>query len=247
MVVGSFDGGRLALHDVGRFPNVPVTLNGTLHWDFLRLFGDISAGLRAAAAGGPVASLGVDTWGVDFGLLDARGRLLGNPVHYRDARTAGMVDAGPRDGSPCGDLRRHGHPVHAHQHAVPAVRDGPRRRPAARRGEPAAHDGRPLRPLPVRELASPSTPTRAPARCWTRSPATGRARCWSGWASPPGSSPRSSSRARSSDRSAPTWPPTRASRVRGWSPRAPTTRRPPWWEPRWRTAGPRSSRREPGP
>ena len=92
VVVGAFDGGRLALHDVCRFPNVPVMLNGTLHWDFLRLFGDVSAGLRAAAADGPAASLGVDTWGVDFGLLDARGRLLGNPVHYRDARTAGMVD-----------------------------------------------------------------------------------------------------------------------------------------------------------
>src|SRR5664280_3398418 len=92
VVVGTFDGERMALHDVHRFPNVPVTLNGTLHWDFLRLFGDVSAGLRAAAADGPVASLGVDTWGVDFGLLDARGRLLGNPVHYRDARTAGMLD-----------------------------------------------------------------------------------------------------------------------------------------------------------
>ena len=92
IMVGAFDGGRLALHDVCRFPNVAVKLNGTLHWDFLRLFGDILAGLRRAAAAGPVASLGVDTWGVDFGLLDDRGRLLGNPVHYRDGRTAGLVD-----------------------------------------------------------------------------------------------------------------------------------------------------------
>ncbi|HEY5433605.1 MAG TPA: rhamnulokinase family protein [Candidatus Limnocylindrales bacterium] len=91
-VVGTFDGGRLALDVVHRFPNVPVTLAGTLHWDFLRLFGDVVAGLRRAAAGGPVASVGVDTWGVDFGLLDERGRLLGNPVHYRDARTAGMPE-----------------------------------------------------------------------------------------------------------------------------------------------------------
>lgn len=92
VVVGTFDGGRLALQDVHRFANVPVTLAGTLHWDFLRLFGDVTAGLRRVAAGGPVASVGVDTWGVDFGLLDDRGRLLGNPVHYRDARTAGMPD-----------------------------------------------------------------------------------------------------------------------------------------------------------
>ena len=100
-VVGTFDGGRLALDVVHRFPNVPVTLAGTLHWDFLRLFGDVAAGLRRAAGGGPVASVGVDTWGVDFGLLDERGRLLGNPVHYRDARTAGMPEAAfatvPRD------------------------------------------------------------------------------------------------------------------------------------------------------
>jgi rhamnulokinase len=100
-VVGTFDGGRLALEDVHRFPNVPVTLAGTLHWDFLRLFGDVTAGLRRAASGGPVASVGVDTWGVDFGLLDARGRLLANPVHYRDRRTEGMPDLAftvvPRD------------------------------------------------------------------------------------------------------------------------------------------------------
>ena len=91
-VVGTFDGGRLALEDVHRFPNVPVTLAGTLHWDFLRLFHEVTAGLRRAVAGGSVASVGVDTWGVDFGLLDARGRLLANPVHHRDRRTEGMVD-----------------------------------------------------------------------------------------------------------------------------------------------------------
>ena len=100
-VVGTFDGERLALEDVHRFPNVPVTVAGTLHWDFLRLFGDVIAGLRRAAAAGPVASVGVDTWGVDFGLLDARGRLLANPVHYRDRRTEGMPDLAfavvPRD------------------------------------------------------------------------------------------------------------------------------------------------------
>jgi rhamnulokinase len=100
-VVGTFDGERLALEDAHRFPNVPVSLAGTLHWDFLRLFGDVTAGLRRAAAGGPVASIGVDTWGVDFGLLDARGRLLANPVHYRDRRTEGVLDLAfavvPRD------------------------------------------------------------------------------------------------------------------------------------------------------
>ncbi len=90
VVVGTFDGERLTLEDAHRFPNVPVTLAGTLYWDFLRLFGDILTGLRRAGAGGAVTSVGVDTWGVDFGLLDDRGRLLADPVHYRDARTSGM-------------------------------------------------------------------------------------------------------------------------------------------------------------
>ncbi len=101
VVVGHFDGDRLELEDAHRFPNVPVTVGGTLHWDVLRLFGDIAAGLRAAGSAGPIASVGVDTWGVDFGLLDERGRLLANPVHYRDRRTDGMLQAAfermPRD------------------------------------------------------------------------------------------------------------------------------------------------------
>lgn len=91
-VVGRFDGGRLSIADAHRFPNVPVSLAGTLVWDVPRLFGDVVEGLRRTAADGPVASVGVDTWGVDFGLLDVRGRLLANPVHYRDARTEGMVE-----------------------------------------------------------------------------------------------------------------------------------------------------------
>lgn len=101
VLVGTFDGGRLAIEDGHRFPNIPVTVTGTLHWDALRLFGDIATGLRKAGAAGDVASVGVDTWGVDFGLLDERGRLLANPVHYRDGRTDGMVERAcsllPRD------------------------------------------------------------------------------------------------------------------------------------------------------
>ncbi len=93
VAVGSFDGDRLAVEDVHRFPNVPVTLGGTLHWDFLRLFGEVLAGLRKAGASHPVDAVGTDTWGVDFGLVDERGRLLANPVHYRDTRTDGIMDA----------------------------------------------------------------------------------------------------------------------------------------------------------
>jgi rhamnulokinase len=90
-IVGSFTGQTLELTESHRFPNVPVRLGGTLHWDFLRLFGDVITAIRRSAAEGPVASVGVDTWGIDFGLLDARGRLLANPVHYRDERTEGIL------------------------------------------------------------------------------------------------------------------------------------------------------------
>ena len=65
---------------------------GTLHWDILRLLRvDVLDGLSAAASAFPLASAGIDSWGVDYGLLDAAGALLGNPVHYRDARTDGVT------------------------------------------------------------------------------------------------------------------------------------------------------------
>src|SRR5205085_9483166 len=88
VMTGRFDGDRLVLDEVHRFANLPVMVHGTLYWDALRLFADLLDGVRAA---GPVDSIGIDGWGVDFGLLDRAGRLLGNPVHYRDGRTAGMV------------------------------------------------------------------------------------------------------------------------------------------------------------
>jgi rhamnulokinase len=72
---------------VHRFANVPVRTRDTLYWDVLRLYRDVLDGLRAAATeAGRVDSLAVDSWGVDFGLLDRGGRLLQNPVHYRDVR-----------------------------------------------------------------------------------------------------------------------------------------------------------------
>ena len=86
-----FDGHSLRLEEVHRFANVPVDIQGTLHWDVLRLWGDIQTGITKGRAYQP-ASIGVDTWGVDFGLLDEQGHLIGNPVHYRDARTSDMMD-----------------------------------------------------------------------------------------------------------------------------------------------------------
>jgi sugar (pentulose or hexulose) kinase len=78
------------LHEVYRFPNEPVAAGGTLYWDILRLYAEVRHGLATAASRFALAGIGIDSWGVDFGLLDASGALLGNPVHYRDARTTGV-------------------------------------------------------------------------------------------------------------------------------------------------------------
>lgn len=91
MLVGRVGAGQLELQEAHRFRNVPVRLPGTLHWDILRLFGDIMDGVRAASRGAELASVGIDSWGVDYGLLDETGTLLGNPVHYRDSRTEGAI------------------------------------------------------------------------------------------------------------------------------------------------------------
>ena len=81
---------RLELTEAARFPNGPVRLRDTLHWDLLALYRGLLEGLRAA--GPELDAVGIDSWGVDFGLLDATGALLGNPVHHRDSRTEGVAD-----------------------------------------------------------------------------------------------------------------------------------------------------------
>jgi rhamnulokinase len=93
-MLGYAGGGELSLREVHRFPNEPVRVGGTLHWDVLALYRGVLEGLRAAGrvTGGRLAGVGVDSWAVDYGLLDATGALLGNPVHYRDGRTEGMAE-----------------------------------------------------------------------------------------------------------------------------------------------------------
>ncbi len=89
VMVGHVGPRTLKLEEAHRFPNDPVALPDGLHWDVLRLYREITEGLRRAARMAPsLASVGVDGWGVDFGLIDSAGRLLGNPYHYRDGRTA---------------------------------------------------------------------------------------------------------------------------------------------------------------
>jgi len=86
--------GRLNLQEVHRFPNRPVRTSGTLHWDVLALHAGVLDGLRAAGReAGHIDGIGIDSWAVDVGLLDDDGALLGNPVHYRDARHAAGVPA----------------------------------------------------------------------------------------------------------------------------------------------------------
>jgi rhamnulokinase len=92
VVVGHCSPLGFRLHEVHRFANVPVRVDGVLRWDVLALFQGILDGLRAAVRqAGPLDAIGVDGWGVDYGLLDADGQLLGNPVHYRDAPTRQAV------------------------------------------------------------------------------------------------------------------------------------------------------------
>ncbi|MFH1264978.1 MAG: rhamnulokinase family protein [Planctomycetota bacterium] len=93
-VAGHFDGERLRLEEVYRFSNGPVDVAGSLYWDLLAQWSHVIGGLRAAGSrfGDRIASVGVDTWGVDFGLLGRDDVLLGNPSHYRDARTNGMLE-----------------------------------------------------------------------------------------------------------------------------------------------------------
>lgn len=88
----TLDGDRLGLAEVGRFANVPMEVHGTLRWDIEGLWRHIQRALAAAAAAGPITSLGVDAWGVDYGLIDRQGVLVEPPYHYRDRRTDGIVD-----------------------------------------------------------------------------------------------------------------------------------------------------------
>lgn len=92
VLAGRLAGERVVLHEAARFVNRPVDLPDGRHWDLLHLYARALDGLAAIAADGPIAAVGVDSWAVDYGLLDARGRLLGLPFHYRDRRTEEMVE-----------------------------------------------------------------------------------------------------------------------------------------------------------
>jgi rhamnulokinase len=90
-MLGRLRDGRLELSELHRFPNRPLSEHGSLRWDIRGLWSEMRSALDRAPAG--LASIGVDTWGVDFGMLDAQGKLLENPFHYRDRRTEGVMDS----------------------------------------------------------------------------------------------------------------------------------------------------------
>ncbi len=94
VMAGLWDGRRMRLEELHRFANGPVPVAGTMRWDVLRLWSEIQTGLALAGKrfGKSVVSVGMDTWGVDFALLSKTGELLGQPYHYRDARTRGIFD-----------------------------------------------------------------------------------------------------------------------------------------------------------
>ncbi len=92
-IVGCFDGGKITLRENHRFTNDPVIQNGRFSWDILRIFHEIKNSIRQSVLDGDsIASIGIDTWGVDYGFIDRNGYLLANPVHYRDTRTEGIPE-----------------------------------------------------------------------------------------------------------------------------------------------------------
>lgn len=94
VIAGKYDGQHISLDEIHRFPNGPIHFAGTRRWDVLRLWADITDGLHKAAVkyGKKIVSVGVDTWGVDYVILDKHNEILGLPYNYRDPRTEGMLD-----------------------------------------------------------------------------------------------------------------------------------------------------------
>src|SRR5579885_1539642 len=92
VATGRIDGEKLVAHEVHRFANEPIEDDGVLRWDVTQLRDEVWSGLRKVSRDDDVVSVAVDSWAVDFGLLDGAGRLLSGPAHYRNARRAGAFD-----------------------------------------------------------------------------------------------------------------------------------------------------------
>lgn len=93
IIVGWLESGKLLMEEIHRFPNHQIKLGNHLYWNFISLFEELKTGIKKAVQRGfSIKTIGIDTWGVDFGLIDIKGNLIGNPVCYRDDRTNGMTD-----------------------------------------------------------------------------------------------------------------------------------------------------------
>ncbi len=129
-MLGTLAGGRLHLVELHRFPNEILDLNGRLHWNILSLYEESRpASAPAPRKGHQPQSLGVDAWGVDFGLLDASGELAGIPVSYRDSRTEGAMEQFFHRVPRHRVLRTHGHPVPRAEHPLSGLLPRPRPHP----------------------------------------------------------------------------------------------------------------------
>ncbi|MBO4931696.1 MAG: rhamnulokinase, partial [Clostridia bacterium] len=91
-IIGKFDGEKITLEEIHRFSNDPVMLPTGFYWDTLRILFEIKTAILNASHAGGVDTIGIDTWGVDYGYLDKNGALLSNPYNYRDVRTEGIQD-----------------------------------------------------------------------------------------------------------------------------------------------------------
>ena len=91
-IVGTYDGNVITLEETHRFENIPVTLDTGLCWDIDALMREIKTGIKKSCDVARIESVGIDTWGVDFGLIGFDGALLENPAHYRNERTDGMLE-----------------------------------------------------------------------------------------------------------------------------------------------------------
>src|SRR5262249_12912415 len=93
-LLGRLNNGKIEVEEVHRFPNDPVQVGDRLYWDILRLYHEIKQGLlKAKHRGVTPASIGIDSWAVDFGLIGRGGELIANPYHYRDGHTEGAMES----------------------------------------------------------------------------------------------------------------------------------------------------------
>ncbi len=149
VIAGSLLQGKLELEEIHRFTNRQVKLGNHVYWDFPALFEDMKTGLKLAVQKGyHVKGIGIDTWGVDFGLIDKKGNLLGNPVCYRDARTDGMPDKVFQNTGCTKALRLHRHTSNAYQYAVSALQHATESGRTVRSCTAASLYARPLQLLP---------------------------------------------------------------------------------------------------